>query len=100
MLLGNKISAMAGDQATLLGLGMASGRRDELRMTADLLSVESLAFPIPRNDADFRIAVNRALSDIYVSGDVGRTWTKWFAPFGVKPTSLLLELYRLNSFPE
>ena len=100
LLLGNKISAMAGDQATLLGLGMTSGRRDDLLMTADLLSVESLAFPIPRNDADFRIAVNRALSDIYVSGDVGRTWTKWFGPFGVKPTSLLLELYRLNSFPE
>lgn len=100
LLLGDKIAAMAGDQATLLGLGMASGRQNDLRMTADLLSVESLAFPIPRNDADFRNAVNRALSDIYVSGDVGRTWTKWFAPLGVKPTSLLLELYRLNSFPE
>ena len=47
-----------------------------------------------------RLAINRALSDIYLSGDVGRTWTKWFEPFGVKPTSLLLELYRLNSFSE
>jgi ABC-type amino acid transport substrate-binding protein len=71
-----------------------------LQLTGELLSVESLAFPMPRNDADFRLAVNRALSDIYVSGDVGRAWTQWFAPFGVKPTSLLLELYRLNSFSE
>ena len=100
LLLDKKVDAMAGDQATLLGLGMTSGKQNDLRMTAELLSVESLAFPLPRNDADFRLAVNRALSDIYLSGDVGRTWTKWFEPFGVKPTSLLLELYRLNSFVE
>jgi ABC-type amino acid transport substrate-binding protein len=100
LLLDKKVDAMAGDQATLLGLGMTSGRRDDLQLTADMLSVESLALPLPRNDADFRLAVNRALSDIYMSGDIGRTWTKWFGPFGVKPTSLLLELYRLNSFSE
>ncbi len=100
LLLDEKVDAMAGDQATLLGLGMTSGKSNDLRMTSELLSVESLAFPLPRNDADFRLAINRALSDIYLSGDVGRTWTKWFEPFGVKPTSLLLELYRLNSFSE
>jgi ABC-type amino acid transport substrate-binding protein len=100
LLLAGKVDAMAGDQATLLGLGMTSGRQNDLLLTGELLSAESLAFPLPRNDADFRLAVNRALSDIYRSGDVGRTWTKWFGPFGVKPTSLLLELYQLNSFPE
>lgn len=100
MLLDNKVTAMAGDQATLLGLGMTSGRLKDLRLTGELLSVESLAFPLPRNDGDFRLAVDRALSDIYLSGDVGRSWTKWFGPFGVQPTSLLLELYRLNSFSE
>ena len=100
MLLGGKVDAMAGDQATLLGLGMASGRHADLVLTGELLSAEALAFPLPRNDADFRLAVNRALSDIYLSGDIGRTWTKWFGPFGVQPTSLLLELYRLNSIPE
>jgi ABC-type amino acid transport substrate-binding protein len=100
MLLAGKVDAMAGDQATLLGLGMTSGRQNDLLLTGELLSAESLAFPLPRNDADFRLAVNRALSDIYRSGDVGRMWTKWFGPFGVKPTSLLLELYQLNSFSE
>jgi len=100
LLLEKKVDAMAGDQAILLGLGMASGKQNDLRLSGELLSVEQLAFPLPRNDADFRLAVNRALSDIYLSGDVGRTWTRWFEPFGVKPTSLLLELYRLNSFVE
>ena len=99
-LLAGKVDAMAGDQATLLGLGMTSGRHKELALTGELLSNESLAFPLPRNDADFRLAVDRALSDIYLSGDVGRAWTKWFGSYGVKPTSLLLQLYRLNSFPE
>ena len=100
LLLDKKVDAMAGDQAILLGLGMTSGKQNDLRLSGDLLSVEQLAFALPRNDADFRLAVNRALSDIYLSGDVGRTWTKWFEPFGVKPTSLLLELYRLNTFVE
>jgi ABC-type amino acid transport substrate-binding protein len=100
LLLDKKVDAMAGDQAILLGLGMTSGKQNDLRLGGELLSVEQLAFALPRNDADFRLAVNRALSDIYLSGDVGRTWSKWFEPFGVKPTSLLLELYRLNSFVE
>jgi ABC-type amino acid transport substrate-binding protein len=100
MLVAGQVDAMAGDQATLLGLGMTSGHTDDLVLTGELLSAESLAFPLPRNDADFRLAVNRALSDIYLSGDVGRTWAKNFAPFGVKPTSLLIDLYRLNSFQE
>ena len=101
MLLGGKVDAMAGDQATLLGLGMASGRHADLVLTGELLSAEALAFPLPRNDADFRLAVNRALSEYPPvrrhRQDVGM---KWFGPFGVQPTSLLLELYRLNSIPE
>ncbi len=100
LLADRKVDAMAGDRATLLGLGYASQGEDKLVITDDILSFEPYALPLRRNDADFRLAVNRSLSALYLRGDVGRSWTKWFGRYDVKPTSLLLTLYRLNSFSE
>ena len=100
MLKNGEVHAVAGDRATLFGLGIATGDTTKLRLTDDMLSYEPYAFPVPRNDADFRLEVNRALSDIYRRGQVGRVWEKWFGSFGIKPTRLLLVLYRLNALPE
>ena len=100
LLLDRKIDAMAGDQATLFGIGFKTQGDDDLVITEDLLSFEPYALPLRRNDADFRLAVNRSLSELYVRGDVGRSWEKWFGSHGVRPTRLLLMLYRLNSFSE
>ncbi len=95
-----KVAAVGGDQANLLGLIFTSPKRKSLRLTADLLSYEPYAFPVRRNDADFRLVVNRALSDIYYRGQIGKIWEQWFGEYGVKPTRLLLALYQLNSLPE
>jgi ABC-type amino acid transport substrate-binding protein len=100
LLMDGKIDAMAGDQATLFGIGFKTHGDDDLVITEDLMSFEPYALPLPRNDADFRLAVNRSLSELYVRGDVGRSWEKWFGTYGVRPTRLLLMLYRLNSFSE
>ena len=101
LLVQGKVHAVAGDQATLLGLAFASAADiNALRLTADMLSFEPYAFPLPRNDADFRLAVNRALSHIYASGQVGQLWEQWFGRYSVKPTQLLLTLYRLNSLSD
>ena len=69
-------------------------------ITEDMLSFEPFALPLRRNDADFRLAVNRALSSLYIRGDVGRSWQRWFGQYNVQPTRMLLMLYRLNSFVE
>lgn len=98
LLADRKVDAMAGDRATLLGLGFATQGENNLVITQDILSFEPFALPLRRNDADFRLAVNRSLSELYLRGDVGRSWTKWFSRYNVQPTSLLLTLYRLNSF--
>jgi ABC-type amino acid transport substrate-binding protein len=99
-LIDGRIDAMAADQATLLGIGYKTQGEDDLQITEDLLSFEPYALPLPRNDADFRLAVNRSLSALYVRGDVGRSWQKWFGTHDVRPTRMLLMLYRLNSFVE
>lgn len=99
MLVDRKIHAMAADQATLFGIGFkAPGGQKNLVITEDMLSFEPYALPLPRNDADFRLAVNRSLSHLYIRGDVGRSWERWFGTHEVQPTRMLLMLYRLNSF--
>ncbi|MEJ2087490.1 MAG: amino acid ABC transporter substrate-binding protein [Gammaproteobacteria bacterium] len=92
--------AMAADQATLLGIGFKSKGEQRLVITEDILSFEPYALPLPRNDADFRLAVNRSLSNLYKRGDVGRSWEKWFGALGVRPTQMLLMVYRLNTFAD
>lgn len=100
MLVDHKIDAMAGDQATLFGIGYASQGENNLVITEDMMSFEPYALPLRRNDSDFRLVVNRSLSSLYLRGDVGRSWQKWFGKHDVQPTRLLLMLYRLNSFAE
>jgi ABC-type amino acid transport substrate-binding protein len=100
MLIDRDIDAMAGDQATLFGIGVKTDGVDDLRLTSDMLSFEPYALPLPRNDADFRLVVNRSLSELYKRGDVGRSWEVWFGELGLKPSRILMTLYRLNSFVE
>jgi ABC-type amino acid transport substrate-binding protein len=62
-------------------------------------SYEPYGFMVRRNDADFRLAVNRALAELYRSGDVGKIYDRWFGPLG-KPSAELRAMYILNGLPE
>jgi ABC-type amino acid transport substrate-binding protein len=103
-LVNKNTDAHCADQATLFGIGFTARgpveTTERLIITEDMLSFEQYALPLRRNDADFRLVVNRSLSDLYQRGDVGRSWEKHFGVHGVKPTRTLLMLYRLNSFSE
>jgi ABC-type amino acid transport substrate-binding protein len=52
-----------------------------------------------RNDAAFRLAVNRALAALYRSGAVGPIYDRWIGVFS-KPGPLLQAMYLLNGLPE
>jgi ABC-type amino acid transport substrate-binding protein len=52
-----------------------------------------------RRDADFRLAVNRALAGIYRSGDIALVFRQAFGP-GFLPSSVLEAAYLLNALPE
>lgn len=99
-LVSKNTEAHCADQTTLFGIGFKSQGEQRLVITEDMLSFEPYALPLPRNDADFRLVVNRSLSNLYQRGDVGRFWEKHFGVHGVRPTQMLLTLYRLNSFSE
>jgi glutamate/aspartate transport system substrate-binding protein len=91
--------AYASDRVILAGLILSSKDRKGLAMTDDVLSYEPYALVLRRNDADFRLLVNRTLARIYRSGGIGSLLQKWFGAIG-KPTGALAALFILNAPPE
>ncbi len=62
------IAAYFGDQSILIGLILTSGDRGALTLSNETLTVEKQALGLPRGDTDFRLEVDRALSELYISG--------------------------------
>jgi ABC-type amino acid transport substrate-binding protein len=95
-----KVDAHAGDQLILIGLAKASPDQGKYALASELFSYEPYGLMIRRNDADFRLVANRALSKLYRSGEIGSVYQKWFGEWGGRPSQLLLAMFALNSFPE
>lgn len=76
-----------------------SGDADKLRIADRYLSVEPYALALPHGDSDFRLAVDRALSHIYKSGEIA---TVFATTFGAQtpPTDTLKTLYIISALPE
>jgi ABC-type amino acid transport substrate-binding protein len=94
-----KISAYFGDRSILLFLVKDSKAPEKLRLSDDYLSVEPYALALPRGDSDFRLAVDRALSHIYRSGEIGPIFERTFGG-KAKPSQVLQTLYLISSLPD
>ncbi len=62
------IAAYFGDQSILIGLILTSGAPDEFELSNDMMTIEKQALAMPRGDDAFRLAVDTALSELYISG--------------------------------
>ena len=51
-------------------------------MLPDDLSIEPLAFALPRGDSSFRLEVNRALTQVYVGGEIEAIFNQWLGALG------------------
>jgi ABC-type amino acid transport substrate-binding protein len=94
-----KISAYFGDRSILLFLIKQSQAPDKLRLADDYLSVEPYALALPRGDSDFRLAVDRALSHIYRSGEIVSVFQRTFGG-KAEPSQILRTLYVISSLPD
>ena len=94
-----KVDAFASDK--LLLVGVASKARDPkaLALLPDDLSFEPYGIVLPRGDADFRLAVNAGLSQIYGSGEIVEIFGRWFRQFG-EPGPVIKATYILGAIPE
>jgi ABC-type amino acid transport substrate-binding protein len=99
MLDDGKISAYFGDRSILLFLIKQSQAPDKLRLADDYLSVEPYALALPRGDSDFRLAVDRALSQIYRSGEIVSIFQRTFGG-KAEPSQILRTLYVISSLPD
>jgi glutamate/aspartate transport system substrate-binding protein len=94
-----KIDAYATDRGILIGLIVTSDNPKQFILSNFVFSYEPYGFVVRRNDADFRLVVNRALAALYRSGDVLAIYDHWFGRFG-KPGPEIRAMYLLNGLPE
>jgi glutamate/aspartate transport system substrate-binding protein len=91
--------AFASDRGILVGLAVTSKDPSLFALPGILFSYEPYGFMVRRNDASFRLAVNRALAGLYRSGDIAPIYDRWFGAFG-KPSQAIQAMYLLNGLPE
>ena len=92
------IDAFASDKVLLLGLGAKMKDPSQYTLLPDDLSFEPYAIVLPRGDANFRLAVNRALAEIYRSNEIVEIFRRTFGA-DLEPTLPLVVMYGLGAFP-
>jgi len=99
MLEEGRVDAYAGDRVKLVGMAAQRNNSGKFALLTEELSFEPYALTLPRGDSALRLEVNRALTQVYQSGDIETVFREWFGKMG-QPTGLLAAMYLLNSIPE
>lgn len=92
------VDAYAGDRIKLVGLAVQNNPGKFVLLTEEL-SFEPYAITLPRGDSALRLEVNRALTQVYQSGEIETIFANWLGKLG-RPTGLLAAMYMLYSIPE
>jgi ABC-type amino acid transport substrate-binding protein len=93
------VEGFASDRGILIGLAVTAKDPTRFGLANLIFSYEPYGFMMRRNDANFRLAVNKALAGLYRSGDIVPIYDKWFSAFG-KPSQAIQAMYLLNGLPE
>lgn len=96
----NNIDALASDQIVLIGLIMSTPDPQRYTLDSEIISYEPYGFVLRRNDADFRLVVNRVLAEIYRSGEHADMFYTWIGRTGVSVPPTLAAMYQLSAIPE
>jgi len=93
------VDAYAGDKVKLAVLSLQAREPARMALVLEDLSYEPYALALPRNDSGLRLEVNRALTQVYMSGEIEAIFERWLGKLG-RPTGLLAAMFLLNSIPE
>jgi ABC-type amino acid transport substrate-binding protein len=102
-LLEGNVAAYASDQIVLLGDALHAMDSDpdlSFSFSDELFSYEPYALTVRRNDADFRLVANRAIAQLFRSGEYAVLYETWIGSNGIAPPSLLVAMYQLHSLSE
>jgi ABC-type amino acid transport substrate-binding protein len=99
MLDAGTVDAYAGDKIKLVGLAAQARDPARLALVVEDLSIEPYALALPRNDSALRLEVNKALTQVYMGGEIESIFAQWLGKLG-RPTGLLAVMFLLNSIPD
>jgi len=92
------VEGFASDKLLLIGASNVDG--SIYKMLPENLSSEPYALALPRGDWRLRMAVNKALSQLYSSPQILDIYRKWFAALGERPDLLRASVYIFGTIPE
>ncbi len=95
-----QVAAFASDQIVLIGQIMQAADPKKYSLSRELFSFEPYAFVVRRDDSEFRLVANRAIAQIYRSGQIEQLYGRWFGQAGIKPSPVLSAMYALQALPE
>jgi ABC-type amino acid transport substrate-binding protein len=99
MLDDGKVSAYFADRGILMALAGESKAPEKLLLAENYLTIEPYALALPHGDEAYRLAVDRALSQIYRSGEIVTIFTHTFGA-KTKPSDILKTLYLIAALPD
>ncbi len=94
------IDALASDQIVLIGQVIEARMPNKYSIISEIYSYEPYGFVVRRNDADFRLAVNKAIAQIYRNGEHADIFYKWIGRIGISVPPILAAMYQLSAIPE
>ena len=94
------IDALASDQIVLIGQVIEAINPDRYSLVSEVFSYEPYGFMVRRNDADFRLLVNTAISQLYRNGEQADIFYRWIGRIGISVPPILSAMYQLNTLPE
>lgn len=95
--LNHKADVFFGDRAILLDAALHSpGGAGDLTVSPRLFTHETIALVLPRGDEDFRLLVDRTLSELYRSGEITDLYTIYFGA----PDDSALTLFSWAALPD
>jgi ABC-type amino acid transport substrate-binding protein len=94
------VDAFASDQIVLIGQVIEALNPKRYSLSNETFSYEPYGLVVRRNDADFRLVANKALVQLYRSGQNAQMYNKWIGRIGIRPSQILAAMYQLNTIPE
>ena len=94
------IDAYAADQIVLIGIASTAPDGMNFAIDANVFSFEPFAFAVRRNDADFRLVADRAISDLCRSKKIFEIYDKWVREFTGQRLPIFDAMVQLNAIPE
>jgi polar amino acid transport system substrate-binding protein/glutamate/aspartate transport system substrate-binding protein len=99
MLDAGQIEAYFAERSILAALATRSKAPEKLHLADNYLTLEPYALALPHGDDEFRLAVDRALSHIYRSGEITSIMQHSFGG-NTKPSQPLQLLYVISALPD